>query len=461
MAEGYSWSATRSSRSNRLPGPDRMGWWATLAMAVSLVLHGIVFFALDQMKIAFKFQPREELTTRPIEVRRVQVEPAEEPQRSLPPEEVVIPPNDSASLLEEIDLLEKLPENAEIEIKPAIVDPQYALQVQNPAAAGEPEATAPEISMGFEIDTDLPELGREPESIKPAAVGQLTVDPGAVSTDDSDIGKFAEDLIKQGANGKAERGTLDGMTSLEDMLDLPPNILIDKKTMLPSDLLFEFNSAVLRESAKLGLMKLVLLMDKNPGLYCWIEGHTDLLGGDEFNLNLSLQRAQAVKSYIVKSAMMDESRIITRGFGRYHPIVASGTAEEQAANRRVEIKMRKNPPSEEQLKVTPEKGKTAAEGPAPKAILVKPQRAPGMEEVAPPKAAAIPEMKPTPPAPKAAPVEEAPRPPAPPKAAPVQEMPARVPLKAEPVEMEPEIPKATPVEPAAPPRAEPILDNDD
>jgi hypothetical protein len=43
----------------------------------------------------------------------------------------------------------------------------------------------------------------------------------------------------------------------------------------------------------------------------------------------------------------------------------------------------------------------------------------------------------------------------------VQEMPARVPLKAEPVEMEPEIPKATPVEPAAPPRAEPILDNDD
>ena len=65
--------------------------------------------------------------------------------------------------------------------------------------------------------------------------------------------------------------------------------------MLPSDLLFEFNSAELRESAKVGLMKLALLMDRNPNLYCWIEGHTDLVGGDDFNLDLSIRRAEAVQ----------------------------------------------------------------------------------------------------------------------------------------------------------------------
>ena len=101
-----------------------------------------------------------------------------------------------------------------------------------------------------------------------------------------------------------------------------------------SDLLFEFNSAELRESAKVGLMEIALLMDRNPELYCWIEGHTDLVGGDEFNLDLSIRRADAVKTYLIESMRMDASKIITRGFGRYTPLVITGDADEQAANRR-------------------------------------------------------------------------------------------------------------------------------
>jgi OOP family OmpA-OmpF porin len=156
-------------------------------------------------------------------------------------------------------------------------------------------------------------------------------------------------------------------------------------------------------------MKLALLMDRNSELYCWIEGHTDLVGGDDFNLDLSIRRAGAVKTYLVESLRMDASRISTRGFGRYEPLVISGTPEEQAANRRVEIRMRKTPPTKEQLKIAPKKASVIEEAPPPKAVLVKPQRAlPVEEEPLPeaPRAEPVPEPAPPPAALRALPVGE-------------------------------------------------------
>ena len=414
MAAGYSWSASRSGGGFRLPSPDHLGWWAAAAMLVSLLLHAMVFFALDRMKIAFKYEEARELSTRPTDLRQVEVLPLA-PERSLPPEEVIQPPSDSSALLDEIELLDILPKDQEIDISPEIVDASYAIQLKNPAMEGNPEATALEVSASFEIEADLPEFGRQAESIRPAEIGQVTVDPGAVQSDDLDLGKFTEDLILQGANGKVEKGTLDGAVSLDSMLSLPSKVLLSAKTMLPSDLLFEFNRAELRESAKVNLMKLGLLMDRNPGLFCWIEGHTDLVGGDEFNLALSLKRADSVRDYLVNSLRMDPSKIITRGFGRYQPIVTTGTPDEQSANRRVEVRMRKSPPSEKQLDVAPQKAAVIEEEPAPKAVLVKPRRS------------YTPDGEPVPM--RASPVEEAPP-------APVEV------LRATPVE--PEIPRAIP-----------------
>jgi hypothetical protein len=215
---------------------------------------------------------------------------------------------------------------------------------------------------------------------------------------------------------------LDGIASLDDLLDLPPNILVASKTMLPSDLLFEFNSSELRESAKVGLMKLALLMDRNPDLFCWIEGHTDLVGGDEFNLNLSIRRAEAVKTYLVRSMRMNDSKIITRGFGRFEPLVIEGDAERQAANRRVEIRMRKSPPSAEQMRIAPKKAAVIEEAPPPKPVVVKPA-IPAPQETPPPRAVLV----------------------KPQRALPVVEDPPAPPLRALPVETPP-APRATPVE---------------
>ncbi len=436
MANCYSWNGSRGGGTYRLPGPEHIGWWAALAMVVSLLLHVALFFALDRMQIALKFEQARELSTANVNIRQVEVRPMDDLAPAVP-EDVVQPPPDSAALLEEIELLAALPKDLEIDIKPDIEEAQYALKMKNPAPEGDPAAVAIDVSSGLEVASDLPELGREPEHLKPAEIGQVTVDPGAVQMND-DLGKFTEDLIKRGANGKA-----DGLTSLDDLLDLPPNILLAKKTMLPSDLLFDFNKADLRESAKVGLMKLALLIDRNPNLYCWIEGHTDLVGGDAFNLELSIRRAGAVKTYLVDSLRMDASRISTRGFGRYQPIITTGTPEEQTANRRVEIRMRKTPPTLEQADIGPQKAAVIAPADppptvpkaimsapvvskaivtpptiSPKAVLVKPRRALPVEE----------ELAPEPDPPRANPIPQEL------EAIPVEPAPPAAILRAEPVE---------------------------
>ena len=408
MSDAYSWSESRDTGTHRLPGPEHLGWWAAAAMLVSILFHVGVFIALDRINIGLHFQKARELSTRPVDVRRVEVRPSD-PDNETPPEPLITPPLNPASMLEEVDLLNALPKDKEIDIKPEIQQAEYDLQMKNPALAGDPKALAKEAAAGMEIDAaDLPELGRNPERLKPAEMGQVTVDPGAVQADDSELGKFTENLLKRGANGKVDKGTLDGVASLDDLLDLPPNVLLGKKTMLPSDLLFEFNRAELRESAKVGLMKLALLMDRNPSLYCWIEGHTDLVGGDEFNLKLSVRRAEAVKNYLATSLRMDAAKISTRGFGRFHPLVTRGSTEEQAIHRRVELRMRKPPPTDEPLEITSQKAVAVEDSPPPakavvaddpppaKAVVVEDSPAKAIVEEPPPPAKVVVEEPPPP-----------------------------------------------------------------
>ncbi len=400
MAEGYSWNYVKSDRGNRLPGPEHLGWWAVVAMVVSIVLHILVFLALNRMEIALSFHQAEELRTAAVNVSQVEVRPSEEPPR-LNPEDDVKPPEQTASLMEEIDLLAALPENQEIEMRPDLKEPEFALKMSRPSPSGEIQSVVDiEMPQQVNLNADMPEIGQEPVQLKPAEIGQVTVDPGA-RLDDLDSGRFTEDLLKQGARGKVDKGVLDGLATLDALLELPPNILLSKKTMLPSDLLFEFNRAELRESAKVGLMKLALLMDRNPNLYCWIEGHTDLIGGDEFNKKLSIRRAEAVKEYLVKSLRMDGERIVTRGFGREQPLIREGDAEDQAPNRRVEIRMRKTlPPADTSVE------REAEAPPVAEPVLIKPKRA---LPVAPPAVPADPPPRAQTVVPVAPVVEEVPR----------------------------------------------------
>lgn len=112
--------------------------------------------------------------------------------------------------------------------------------------------------------------------------------------------------------------------------------------LMPTDLLFDYDAAVLRADAAGSLDKLGQLIRQNPQATFTIEGHTDLYGGAEYNQILSERRAQSVKLWLVQNDGIDPARITTRGFGSRKPLAPGGSVEAQQINRRVEIVIHTN-----------------------------------------------------------------------------------------------------------------------
>src|SRR5215469_11142508 len=111
--------------------------------------------------------------------------------------------------------------------------------------------------------------------------------------------------------------------------------------LMPTDLLFDYDSANLRPGATASLQKLGKLIQRNPQANFKVEGHTDSFGSDEYNMDLSQRRAETVKVWLVANMGIDPDRVQTQGYGKTRLIVpADRSVEEQQLNRRVEIVIR-------------------------------------------------------------------------------------------------------------------------
>jgi outer membrane protein OmpA-like peptidoglycan-associated protein len=102
------------------------------------------------------------------------------------------------------------------------------------------------------------------------------------------------------------------------------------------DVLFAFGEAELMGAAIPNLNKLAAFLQEYPDRDLHIEGHTDSVGGDEFNQRLSERRAQSVRSYLVQQGI-DTRRITTAGMGQTSPVASNETQSGRAQNRRVEV----------------------------------------------------------------------------------------------------------------------------
>ncbi|WP_207420828.1 DUF6089 family protein [Desertivirga brevis] len=102
-----------------------------------------------------------------------------------------------------------------------------------------------------------------------------------------------------------------------------------------NNLEFEFGKANIRNSSYPSLDKLAQLL-VDHGYTLKISGHTDAIGSDKFNFKLSKDRAEAVKSYLVRKGA-NASKIEATGYGEYQPIAPNDTPEGRAKNRRVEL----------------------------------------------------------------------------------------------------------------------------
>ena len=108
-----------------------------------------------------------------------------------------------------------------------------------------------------------------------------------------------------------------------------------------NDILFGFDSAMLKIEAQTQIEHLADIFQKYPDTMIIVAGHTDSQGDEDYNFTLSERRALSVRNCLI-DAGMPPSRIEMVGFGEFRPVAPNDTEEGRNLNRRVEIEIHPN-----------------------------------------------------------------------------------------------------------------------
>jgi len=127
------------------------------------------------------------------------------------------------------------------------------------------------------------------------------------------------------------------INEMKELLSLGQDIH-GKKICAIEQVNFKFGSAELLPEDKVYLDQIVILMKTNDLINVRVNGHTDNIGGDEYNMNLSHDRAKSVHDYLVSSGI-PASRLSFAFFGSTRPIASNETEEGRAINRRTEFEI--------------------------------------------------------------------------------------------------------------------------
>ncbi len=256
-----------------------------------------------------------------------------------PPTEDSLPPEQLEQDPQEIDLLD-------IDVQELVMAPgETNIALPEPTPTGEPETleaqmmpNAPALSnTAPDLDSNLPALLPEPTPITANSV-VINASPQLQDLDDAE-GLIESELRRQASRGNASLPS--DTRTLAQLMSIPNPGASSGVARLGSDLLFAFNESRLKNSARISLLQLAALIHKNPSTTFIIEGHTDSIGSEEYNAQLSLRRAQAVVSWLAGNGV-PINRVFLRACGATHPLAPTNLPrEEQALNRRVEIHMRK------------------------------------------------------------------------------------------------------------------------
>jgi outer membrane protein OmpA-like peptidoglycan-associated protein len=103
-----------------------------------------------------------------------------------------------------------------------------------------------------------------------------------------------------------------------------------------SDVLFDTGKYTLKPDAREKLAKVSGILLAYPNLKVQVEGYTDNVGGDQYNLTLSQQRADAVRAYLVSQGVSPDN-VTSTGYGMSNPVADNATAAGRAQNRRVNM----------------------------------------------------------------------------------------------------------------------------
>ena len=186
---------------------------------------------------------------------------------------------------------------------------------------------------------DANRLKREADEARQAALAEQQ--KLAAETDRARAAAADADRLREDADRQRQK-------ALEDQAQLRQQLLTQFNTILQtrdtarglivnmSDVLFDTGQYSLKPGAREKLAKVAGIILGHPGLKIAVEGHTDSVGGDEYNRKLSENRANSVRAYLV-SQSIDPSAITAKGFGKTMPVADNSTAAGRQVNRRVEL----------------------------------------------------------------------------------------------------------------------------
>jgi outer membrane protein OmpA-like peptidoglycan-associated protein len=318
--------------------------WLLPAAALSLILHGALFFGFSR-KIVHSFEtpntPR--LVPRAFSVNRLQVdqkllEPQGQESKTLTSDAAA---GGNAKGVTQFDgSFEQ--DMKEVRATPQVSTPQAPDFKEKPTIdtqAARNAATKAEAESALVMDKELSDARQKLINEKPGVTGPR---PKLATGNKKNPGKAANEESGDG-NISGEAGIPAGFSNLDDILSGSGRVGTGTAPILmPTDLLFDYDSANLREGATASLQKLGRLIQRNPLAVFKVEGHTDSFGSDEYNMDLSKRRAETVKDWLVQNMGIDPGRIQTQGYGKTRLLVPGDrSVEEQQLNRRVEIVIRK------------------------------------------------------------------------------------------------------------------------
>ncbi|TDX00673.1 OmpA family protein [Dinghuibacter silviterrae] len=153
-------------------------------------------------------------------------------------------------------------------------------------------------------------------------VGQVTLDAsGTYGFDLDDPGNFKVVMEKDNYFSKSLRVHADDMVPVDTLVDkevclrhYEPN-----RPIVLQNIFYDYNKATLRPESALVLDTLVTILDENPTMAIEMGAHTDGIGGEKYNLNLSDRRAKACVDYLISKGI-DPARLTWKGYGKCCPI---------------------------------------------------------------------------------------------------------------------------------------------
>ena len=145
------------------------------------------------------------------------------------------------------------------------------------------------------------------------------------------------DSLRRAAE-EANRRLNEAVTQLRSLVAEITNLQQTQRGLVISlsDILFDVGKSTLKPGSQASIQRIAVVLTQYPQHQILVEGHTDATGGDDFNLQLSRDRASSVRTALVAGGV-EASRITAEGFGESRPVASNDNAAGRQQNRRVEI----------------------------------------------------------------------------------------------------------------------------